>query len=225
MKTVPPTAPINGPGQALPQGQGGAAQQAGRETKREATTNFEVDKTVRVTRNASGNLKRLTAAVVVNHRRSVDDEGKVTYAPLDPKEVEQIQSLVREAIGFTKDRGDALNVVNAAFSIEDMPKADPIPLWKDPDVVGLARSIGAQVGLVLLGLMAILFVIRPALKKPPPPPPGPRATAVVADDVALPPPTASTPFGQLSGASEEVIRLARENPATVANVVRSWVST
>jgi flagellar M-ring protein FliF len=222
---VPPTAPINGPGQALPQGQGGAAQQAGRETKREATTNFEVDKTVRVTRNASGNLKRLTAAVVVNHRRSVDDEGKVTYAPLDPKEVEQIQSLVREAIGFTKDRGDALNVVNAAFSIEDMPKADPIPLWKDPDVVGLARSIGAQVGLVLLGLMAILFVIRPALKKPPPPPPGARATAVVADDVALPPPTASTPFGQLSGASEEVIRMARENPATVANVVRSWVST
>jgi flagellar M-ring protein FliF len=222
---VPPTAPINGPGQALPQGQGGAAQQAGRETKREATTNFEVDKTVRVTRNASGNLKRLTAAVVVNHRRSVDDEGKVTYAPLDPKEVEQIQSLVREAIGFTKDRGDALNVVNAAFSIEDMPKADPIPLWKDPDVVGLARSIGAQVGLVLLGLMAILFVIRPALKKPPPPPPGPRATAVVADDVALPPPTAGTPFGQLSGASEEVIRMARENPATVANVVRSWVST
>jgi flagellar M-ring protein FliF len=222
---VPPTAPINGPGQALPQGQGGAAQQAGRETKREATTNFEVDKTVRVTRNASGNLKRLTAAVVVNHRRSVDDEGKVTFAPLDPKEVEQIQSLVREAIGFTKDRGDALNVVNAAFSIEDMPKADPIPLWKDPDVVGLARSIGAQVGLVLLGLMAILFVIRPALKKPPPPPPGARATAVVADDVALPPPTASTPFGQLSGASEDVIRLARENPATVANVVRSWVST
>jgi len=222
---VPPTAPINGPGQALPQGQGGTAQQAGRETKREATTNFEVDKTVRVTRNASGNLKRLTAAVVVNHRRSVDDEGKVTYAPLDPKEVEQIQSLVREAIGFTKDRGDALNVVNAAFSIEDMPKADPIPLWKDPDVVGLARSIGAQVGLVLLGLMAILFVIRPALKKPPPPPAGARATAVVAGDVALPPPTAGTPFGQLSGASEEVIRLARENPATVANVVRSWVST
>ncbi|RPH43736.1 MAG: flagellar basal body M-ring protein FliF [Burkholderiales bacterium] len=220
---VPPTAPINGPGQALPQGQGGAAQ-AGRDTKRESTTNFEVDKTVRVTRNASGNLKRLTAAVVVNHRRSVDEEGKVTFAPLDPKEVEQIQSLVREAIGFTKDRGDALNVVNAAFSIEDMPKADPIPLWKDPDVVGLARSIGAQVGLVLLGLMAILFVIKPALKRPPPPPAAPRTTAVVGDDVALPTP-AGTPFGQLSGANEDIIRLARENPATVANVVRSWVST
>ena len=221
---VPPTAPINGPGQALPQGQAAAAAQAARETKRESTTNFEVDKTVRVTRSASGNLKRLTAAVVVNHRRSVDEEGKVTFAPLDVKEVEQIQSLVREAIGFTKDRGDALNVVNAAFSVEDMPRAEPVPLWRDPDVVGLAKSIGAQVGLVLLGLMAILFVIRPALRKPPPPPPEQRTSAVVADDVALPPPS-STPFGQLSGASEDVIRLARDNPATVANVVRSWVNT
>jgi flagellar biosynthesis/type III secretory pathway M-ring protein FliF/YscJ len=46
----------------------------------------------------------------------------------------------------------------------------------------------------------------------------------VADDVALPPP-ATTPFGQLSGASEQVIQLARDNPATVANVVRSWVNT
>ena len=41
---------------------------------------------------------------------------------------------------------------------------------------------------------------------------------------ALPPPS-TTPFGQLSGASEDVIRLARDNPATVANVVRSWVNT
>jgi flagellar M-ring protein FliF len=93
-------------------------------------------------------------------------------------------------------------------------------------VVGLAKSIGAQVGLVLLGLMAILFVIRPALRKStPPPPPGQRTSAVVADDVALPPPAPTTPFGQLSGASEQVIQLARDNPATVANVVRSWVNT
>jgi flagellar M-ring protein FliF len=218
---TPPTAPINGPGQALPQGAAAAAQ-ANRETRREATTNYEVDKTVRVTRAATGSIKRLTAAVVVNHRRSVDEDGKVTWAPLDVKEVEQIQSLIREAIGFNKDRGDALNVVNAAFSAEEAPKIDPVPLWKDPDVVGLAKSIGAQVGLVLLGLMAIFMVIRPALKKAPPPPQGAsRTSAVVADDVALPAPSGGA---TLPGPSEEVMRLARENPATVANVVRAWVN-
>jgi flagellar M-ring protein FliF len=220
-----PAAPINGPGQALPQGTQGAAAQAPRDTRKESTTNFEVDKTVRVVRNATGNVRRLTAAVVVNHRRAVDDDGKPSLAPLDAKEVEQIQSLVREAIGYSKERGDALNVVNAAFSAEDLPKADPVPMWKDPDVLSLAKSVGAQVGLVLLGLLAIFGVIRPALKKAPPREGAARAggtSAVVGGDVALPPPTAAT--AALPGPSEDVMRLARENPATVANVVRAWVN-
>jgi flagellar M-ring protein FliF len=225
---VPPSAPINGPGQALPpaQGQGAngaAGAPAPRETRRESTTNYEVDKTVRVTRAASGNLKRLTAAVVVNHRRTVDEEGKASLVPLDPKEVEQIQSLVREAIGFSKDRGDALNVVNAPFTAEEAPKVDPIPLWKDPEVMSLARSIGLQLGLVLLGLLAIFGVVKPALKRPPPPA-GSRGT-VVADDLSLPQPSGSAASLGAPGPNAEVVRLARENPATVANVVRAWVNT
>jgi flagellar M-ring protein FliF len=221
---VPPTAPINGQGQALPQAQGanGAAAPAARDTRREQTTNYEVDKTVRVTRAASGNLKRLTAAVVVNHRRTVDEEGKPSVAALDPKEVEQIQSLVREAIGFNKDRGDALNVVNAPFTVEEVVKPEAVPLWKDPEMLSLARGIGLQLGLVLLGLLAIFGVIRPALKRPPPPPAASR-TAVVADDLTLPPPGSAAQRAD-AGPSEEVMRLARENPATVANVVRTWVN-
>ena len=218
---VPPAAPVNGPGQALPQGAAGANAAAGREQRRESTTNFEVDKTVRVTRNASGTLKRLTAAVVVNHRRGTDEEGKPTLTALDPKEVEQIQSLVREAIGFSKERGDALNVVNAPFTVEEVPKPEPVPIWKDPDVLGFARGLALQLGLVLLGLFAIFGVIRPALKRIPPPP-APSAATVVANDVQLPPPSATLP--QI-GPNEDLLRLARENPATVANVVRGWVNT
>jgi len=218
---VPPAAPINGPGQPLPQGQAAAGAGA-RESRRDSTTNFEVDKTVRVTRNASGNIKRLTAAVVVNHRRGVDEEGKPTLTALDPREVEQIQSLVREAIGFSQERGDALNVVNAPFTIEDLPVPEPVPLWKDPDILGLARGVGAQLGLLLLGLLTIFGVIRPALKRvAAPPQPRPAASALVANEVALPAPTLG---GAIAGPSEEVLRLARDNPATVANVVRSWVN-
>ena len=223
---VPPAAPINGPGQQLPQaGAGGAAGQPGRESRREATTNFEVDKTVRVVRNASGNLKRLTAAVVVNHRRVVDEEGKATLTPLDAKEVEQIQSLVREAIGFTKERGDALNVVNAPFSEEEIPVVEPTPMWKDPSVLSTVRGIGMQLGLVLLGLLAIFGVIRPALKRLPAPAPRPGSSSsstVVANDVSLPPPIN---LNALSAPSEAALKLARENPATVANVVRGWVNS
>jgi flagellar M-ring protein FliF len=229
---VPPSAPVNGPQPALAQAQGagapGAANPIGAAgpgaapppVRREATTNFEVDKTVRVTRSATGNIKRIAAAVVINHRRSVDDEGKATLTPLEPKEVEQIQALVRDAIGFNKERGDALNVVNAPFSAEEAPRPEPIPLWKDPDVLGMAKSVGSQVGLVLLGLLAIFGVIKPALKSPPASARRP-AAAVAGGDVPLPPP------GQALGApsqADAVLKLARENPVTVANVVRTWVN-
>lgn len=232
MSNQPPTAtpsPVNGAAQPLSQNQG-AGGQAGKDSRRESTTNFEVDKTVKVIRNASGTVKRLTAAVVVNHKRTVDEEGKVTYTALEPKDVDQIQSLVRDAIGFNKERGDALNVVNAPFSVEDVPKVEAIPLWKDPDVVAIARSVGLQLGLVLLGLLALFGVIKPALKRPAPLP-GSAASggtsAVVGDDIALPAPSSASmsPIQLPGGPPENMVQLARDNPATVANVVRSWVNT
>jgi len=216
---VPPAAPINGPGQPLAQG---AAAPGARDARRDSTTNFEVDKTVRVVRNASGTLKRLTAAVVVNHRRTVDEEGKATLTPLEPREVEQIQSLVREAIGFSRERGDALNVVNAPFTPETVPPIEPVPLWKDPEMLALARGVGLQLGLVLLGLMAIFGIVRPALRRPPPPPRLP-TSATVADKVELPPPPAIA-LTAISEQNETVLQLGRNNPSTVANVVRSWVN-
>lgn len=216
---TPPAAPINGPAQALAQG---ATAAGARDARRESTTNFEVDKTVRVVRNASGTLKRLTAAVVVNHRRTLDDEGKVTLVPLDPKEVEQIQSLVREAIGLSRDRGDALNVVNAPFTVDEAPRVEPLPLWKDPEIRALARSVGLQLGLVLLGLMAIFGIVRPALRKPAPPPSVP-TTATIDDTIELPPPPAIA-LSAIAEPNETVLQLARNNPSTVANVVRNWVN-
>jgi len=216
-----PTSPVNGAPQAMSAGAAAGAA-GGKDSRRDATTNYEVDKTVRVTRNAAGNIKRLTAAVVVNHRRVVGEDGKATQTALDAREIEQIQSLVREAIGFNKDRGDALNVVNAPFTLEDLPKPEAVPLWKDPMILSMARSIGGQLGLVVLGLMVIFGMIRPALRKPPATEPARAgASTVVANDVALPAPSAVAVPG---GPQEDLIRLARENPATVANVVRGWVN-
>ena len=56
---VPATAPIAGGAAPLQAAQGGYG---GGSLKRDAVTQYEVDKTVRVTRNASGTLKRLNAA-------------------------------------------------------------------------------------------------------------------------------------------------------------------
>ena len=72
---------------AAPRGGGG---------RREAVTNYEVDKTVRVTRNATGNVKRLNAAVVVNHRSVTDAKGKTTqHAARPADEIEKLTALVQ----------------------------------------------------------------------------------------------------------------------------------
>ena len=106
------TAPINGAAQGL--NGGNANGNAGAAGKRDATTNYEVDKTVKVTRNATGVVRRLSAAVVVNHASTTAANGKVSIAAIPAAQMEQINALVREAIGFSKDRGDSVNVVKKA---------------------------------------------------------------------------------------------------------------
>ena len=75
---VPATAPVSGSPGALQGAQSGGNSN----NRRDATTNYEIDKTVRVTRNATGAIKRLNAAVVVNHRSSTDAKGKTTTEAL-----------------------------------------------------------------------------------------------------------------------------------------------
>lgn len=226
----PATAPVNGPAQTpAAAGQAGAAANAAT-GRREAVTNYEVDKTVRVVRNAVGTVKRLSAAVVVNHRKTVDAAGKVTYVALTPQELESINALVREAVGFSKDRGDSINVVNSPFVLEPAEPVVETPLWKDPEMLGLAAGFGKYAALVLLALAIIFMVIRPALKAAQaaaPPPPAPRLERTVDNDVALPAPEGQAEAAAATQADAEeqrILELARGNPATVANVVKTWVA-
>jgi flagellar M-ring protein FliF len=160
------TAPINGPAVALTAagsgtGTAGGGPAAG--AKRESVTNYEVDKTVRVVRGGSGAIKRLSAAVVVNHTVSADDKGQPTTKALSEQQIEQMTALVRESIGFNKDRGDSVNLMNAPFLV-DVPVVDNTPLWKQPETLEMARNLAWPVGTVLLALLVILGLVRPGLK-------------------------------------------------------------
>jgi flagellar M-ring protein FliF len=218
---TPPTAQINGPAGALQGAQGSSAGNA----RRESVTNYEIDKTVRVTRNATGTVKRLNAAVVVNHRVSTAPNGKITSTPLSPEELDKLTALVQESIGFNKERGDSVKVINAPFRSEPAPPVESVPLWKQ-DVVQDTLRNGAVPGALALIALAIVFgLIRPALKASAAPASavaGRQLDAVVADDIEMPAPALAAPRAQekLVGARS----LARENPAAVANIVRGWVS-
>lgn len=215
------TAPLTGASQPLQTAQSGAA--AGASGRRDATTNYEVDKTVRVTRNASGNVRRLNAAVVVNNRAVTDAKGKTTQVALSTEEIEKLTALVRESIGFKQERGDSVKVINAPFKVEQVNRVD-VPLWKQPETIDLLRSLAVPAGLALIGMLVFFGLVRPALKaalvKPAPSAPGATLTAVVDDPQDLPALPAPRSVAQLAGAKA----LAKDNPAAVAGIVRGWVS-
>ncbi|MEW6706690.1 MAG: flagellar basal-body MS-ring/collar protein FliF [Pseudomonadota bacterium] len=218
---VPATAPINGSAQPLQAAQGG---QPGGNTRRDRLTNYELDKTVRVTRNATGQIKRLNAAVVVNHRVNTDAKGKTTSTPLTNEELEKLTALVQESIGFNKERGDSVKVINAPFKADPALKPEELPLWKQPWVLDLVRAGAVPGALALVALVVVFGLIRPALRSalPPPPAKGSKLDAVVADEEKLPAlPALEAP--RISSQLEGARMLAKDNPAAVANIVRGWV--
>lgn len=222
------TAPINGA--AAPLGVAGNGDQAAR-SRRESVINYEVDKTVKVVREASGTVRRLSAAVVVNHRSTTDKSGKDTPMAIPPEQLEQMTALVRETIGFSKDRGDSVNVVNAVFNVTKPIPEDPVAWWKLPDNQELARSLSWPVGLVLMGLVVLMGMVRPGLKMMRTPvvitPVVPQLNTLLnetPDRPGLPMPEADLQITKEQGRLADAKRLALENPAAVANIVKSWVN-
>lgn len=128
-----------------------------------STINYEVDKTIRHTKQAVGSIKRLTAAVVVNHRKDVGKDGKPTTKPLSDAEMKQINDLVKQAMGFSQDRGDSVSVANSPFTVSDKQEIN-IPLWKDPETVAFAKDLIKY--LIIGGIVAYLLlgVVRPIVK-------------------------------------------------------------
>lgn len=223
---VAATAPVTGASSALQAAQAGGGQNS---SSRSAVTNYEVDKTVKVTRNATGTVKRLNAAVVVNHITKTDAKGKTTTTPLSAAELENLNTLVRESIGFKQERGDSVKVINAPFKIEAAPK-DDTPIWKQPQTVDLLRAGVVPAALALVALVIIFTLIRPALKAALQPLPAaePReALAVVDDKEALPeqePEMLRIESPKVSAHLASARTFAKENPSAVANIVRGWVN-
>ena len=225
---VAATAPLTGASQALQTAGGGGGQSS---SSRNAVTNYEVDKTVRVTRNATGSVKRLNAAVVVNHRSMTDAKGKTSSVPLTSEELEKLNTLVRESIGFKQERGDSVKVINAPFKVEPVAK-DDTPIWKQPQTVDLLRAAAVPTALALVALVIVFALIRPALKSAlqPPAPVDARGStldAVVGDDADMLPPAEQIlriESPKVSAHLSSARTFAKENPTAVANIVRGWVN-
>ena len=149
-----------------------------------------------------------------------------TATPLSEDDRKNVNALVREAMGFNQQRGDSLNVVNSVFSTVDLGTPEALPAWKQPEMVALGKQIGQAMLFLMLTLIVVFGVVRPALKaiatvpRPVAPPPAPEAMAAAgAAPGALPQLEVSAP----NPALENLRNIAKNDPATVANVVKAWV--
>lgn len=113
----------------------------------QATRNYEINRVVEQTWRQPGQIRRISAAVVVDHLPN-GEEG--VRDALDAEKMERIEALVREAIGFSAERGDSVNVQNLRFQAPELDPVADVPLWEDPMVWDLGRQ--------LLGLLVLLFV-------------------------------------------------------------------
>jgi len=228
----PAAAPINGAPQAL--AAAGAAAGNNVASKRESVINYEVDKTIRVVRGSTGMVKRISAAVVINHQTTTDAKGKASTVPLTPEQIEKMTALVRETIGFSQERGDSVNLMNAPFAL-DTVTIEELPLWKQPELQELARSFAWPLGTLLFGALVLLGFVRPALKVLAQAPvkvlePGSALDAIESDEPERPLLAAPTKSAESAAptqaqlALEDARKLTRDNPAAVANIVKSWIN-
>ncbi|MDP3123261.1 MAG: flagellar basal-body MS-ring/collar protein FliF, partial [Thiobacillus sp.] len=219
---APATAPIVAPGQAAaPAGASGPATS----TRKDATYNYEVDKTIQYVQQGGGGLKRLSVAVVVNHKRSTDAEGKVVMQPLTEAEITQITNLVKDAMGFNAERGDSVNVVNTPFARAEVEELPAPPFWKQSEnreYIEMAKTAGKYLLMVLALALLYLRGVKPLLRK--------------LDEMAKLPPPAPIQHLQHAGGpnllpgprnyEENLTRakqLANQDPRVVANIVKTWV--
>ena len=192
-----------------------AALSSGGGVHKEATVNYELDKTIKHVKSSVGSIKRLSVAVVVNHKKSTDKAGKASTKPLTNAEMTQISNLVKEAMGYKQDRGDTLNVVNASFSVvtEEIPAA---PIWKDPATISLVKDIAKNLLIAGIVFFIVFKVLRPLLKELSTPSP-----QVVRKEEAEG--FAIAPTLGYEERLRSVKELARKEPKVVATVVKDWI--
>ncbi len=132
----------------------------------EETTNFEISKTTQTEVSEAGSIKRLSVAVVVDGRYTQDAGGAATYEPRTAEEIDQINALVRSAVGFMADRGDQVEVVNMQFA----ERPELASLGTDaPGLLDFTRddlmSAASMAVTLIISLALLFFVLRPLVKR------------------------------------------------------------
>ncbi len=119
-------------------------------SRSEAKRDYAVGGKVLHVQHQQGIVEKLTVSVIVNE--SLAGEGGWPQQKLD-----QMENVVRNAIGYESQRGDMIYITSFPFVTSALPEAAAVEWYKDPLVL---RSIKYGFG-VLVSILLIVLVLRP----------------------------------------------------------------
>lgn len=223
-----------------PQAAGGKGGNSSSSNHTQETINYEINKTVNHILEPVGTLKRLSAAVLIdgNYEIVKGTDGKETrkFIPRSDEELKKYTEIVKKAVGYSEDRGDQVEVSNISFesnvSINE-PEAAQSTFNKLFQVNGLLPIIKYLVAGITV-LLIFLLVIKPMMNTVF------TQSLSVQEVSAIAGPGGHFPkVSELESAGnfnmghaqvedakfrEEAIKLAKENPAQTAQLIKSWIS-
>ncbi len=232
------------PGAQQQGGQGAPARDVSK--KSEETNNYEISRVTKTEVVEAGRVNRISVAVLVDGIYTKGENGELAYQPRDQQQLDRIAALVRTAIGFDQKRGDQIEVVNLRFA--DAPNAQPIAeptgflgmfrFTKDDVMYGVELIV-----MLLLGLIAMLTVVRPMVKRMLAAEPqlpalaGNASLPALAGSEGQPVETVQLPAvspamievaqvqGQLHAQSmHKVGEIASQNPNETVSIIRQWLA-
>ncbi|MFG6665503.1 flagellar basal-body MS-ring/collar protein FliF [Halomonas sp. HNIBRBA4712] len=213
--------------------------------RQEDIVNYEVDRSIEHVQQRLGQIQRLSAAVVVDFRTVINSDGEAEQVALTQDEINQLERLVQQAMGFSEGRGDQIEVVNTPFVRGAEESEEETTWWQQPATLSLAATLGRYLMVLLVALLLYLLILRPLIKRytqtPPaaaPAAPGSTFRVSVGDDE-----DESVETDELlddEGAAERPKRrrktslyennlkdlqdMAKDDPRMVAMIIRSWMN-
>jgi flagellar M-ring protein FliF len=157
-KTTDKTGPVSLQNN-LPNADAGSTAAGNQEGRQEETTNYEIGKTVRAIVHDQPQIERVSLAVMVDGTDVVGADGKHTWKARDQAELDQIDKLVKSAVGFDEKRGDRLDVVSMPF-VDAMESVDSAPLTRSAKMNGDLVTFVQMVAFGVVGIGIIVLTAR-----------------------------------------------------------------
>ena len=121
--------------------------------------NYEVSKRVTAIRNPTGQIKRIVAAILVRDKMVMNELGENVLQKLSEEEKSNLESLVRDAIGFKQERGDSITISSGEFVDEIALSTVP---WYENSAI---RELLGKLFTILVLAIVTFGALRPLLNR------------------------------------------------------------